>query len=196
MEKRDKLQVKDFITVGIFTTIYFIVFMVIQMFMGGIPIVFLLMPLPTALIGGIIYMLYLAKVPKRGAILLMSTILALLLGMMLGVWTGFVIPIVCGLLAELVTGIGKYRSFKWNLLGYSIFSCWMICGYLPYWLMRDLWFEKTAAYYEGAYVEALKALTPLWVLFAMILAIMVVAFFGTLLGKKILKKHFVKAGIV
>ncbi|WDV46494.1 MptD family putative ECF transporter S component [Clostridiaceae bacterium M8S5] len=196
MQKKDKIHIKDLITIGIFTAIYFIVFMLVQMVMGGIPIVFLMMPLPTALIGGIIYMLYIAKVPKHGAILIMSTLLAILIGSMLGVWTGFVVPIICGILAEMITGIGKFKSSRWNIVGYSVFSCWMTCGYIPYWIMREAWLAKSGQYYDSTYVDNLRAITQPWVLWALISSIIVVSLLGGLLGKKMLRKHFAKAGIV
>lgn len=68
-KKSQKLQTRDFISVGIFSLIYSAVAFII----GGIaqmtPITFPFMPMIVALFTGTVFMLYIAKIPKRGAML-------------------------------------------------------------------------------------------------------------------------------
>lgn len=65
-KKSQKLQTRDFISVGIFSLIYSAVAFII----GGIaqmtPITFPFMPMIVALFTGTVFMLYIAKIPKRG----------------------------------------------------------------------------------------------------------------------------------
>ena len=69
MRKTDskKLETRDFISVGIFSLIYAVVAFVI----GGVaqmtPVTFPFMPMIVALFTGTVFMLYVAKIPKKGA---------------------------------------------------------------------------------------------------------------------------------
>ena len=63
-----KLETRDFISVGIFSLIYSVVAFVI----GGVaqmtPVTFPFMPMIVALFTGTVFMLYVAKIPKKGAL--------------------------------------------------------------------------------------------------------------------------------
>lgn len=67
---------------------------------------------------------------------------------------------------------------------------------LPMWIMRDTFF---ANYRENggtdAYIDAVMALTPDYMVLVIIVLAIVGGSLGTMLGKIVLKKHFEKAGI-
>lgn len=75
----NKLQTRDFISVGIFSLIYAAVAFII----GGVaqmtPLTFPFMPMVVALFTGTVFMLYAAKIPKRGAITILGVIAGILL---------------------------------------------------------------------------------------------------------------------
>lgn len=81
MRKTDakKLETRDFISVGIFSLIYAVVAFVI----GGVaqmtPVTFPFMPMIVALFTGTVFMLYVAKIPKKGALSILGVIAAILL---------------------------------------------------------------------------------------------------------------------
>lgn len=65
--QKNGLMVKDFVTIGIFSAL-----LLVTMLIGGLPfapnpVVTFYMPLGSALLGGSIFLLLVAKVPKRGA---------------------------------------------------------------------------------------------------------------------------------
>ena len=62
-----KLQTRDFISVGIFSLIYSVVAFVVGGVVQMTPITFPFMPPVVALFTGTIFMLYVAKIPKRWA---------------------------------------------------------------------------------------------------------------------------------
>ena len=68
-----KLQGKDLINVGIFTAIYFVVFMAVAM-LGFIPIFLPLLIAIAPLIAGIVMMLYYSKIQKFGMVSLTGLI--------------------------------------------------------------------------------------------------------------------------
>lgn len=66
MKQSNKLQTRDFISVGIFSLIYAAVAFVIGGLAQMTPITFPFMPMVVALFTGTVFMLYVAKIPKRG----------------------------------------------------------------------------------------------------------------------------------
>ena len=70
MDKK-KLNAKDFINIGIFTVIYFVMFFITGM-LGYIPIFAVIIPLVLGILGGIPFMLFLTKTGKFGAATIMG----------------------------------------------------------------------------------------------------------------------------
>lgn len=64
---KTKLTTKDLIAAGAFGAIYLVVLPVV-------PVLFLATPLIAGIVLGTVYMLYAAKVPKKGAILILAGI--------------------------------------------------------------------------------------------------------------------------
>lgn len=61
--KTEKLRIKDLVTIGVFTVIYFVV-MFISGMAGMIPILFLANPAIAGITTGIVMMLFMAKIQK------------------------------------------------------------------------------------------------------------------------------------
>ena len=63
-ENRKGLTVKDLVTIGIFTALLFVTMLVGGIFFAPNPVLTFYMPLGSALLGGPVLMLMIAKVPK------------------------------------------------------------------------------------------------------------------------------------
>ncbi|QPR68670.1 MptD family putative ECF transporter S component [Lysinibacillus macroides] len=74
-----KLMMKDLITVGIFSALFFIFMMISSAFFAPNSVLTFLMPAGAALLTGPIYLLMLAKVPKFGPILILGILLAIIM---------------------------------------------------------------------------------------------------------------------
>ena len=109
-----KLTGKDLINIGIFSAIYFVLSF-IGMFLGIIPILWILMPGVIAILAGIPFMLLCAKVQKPGVPLLMGLITGLLY-FITGQFTMVILAtfVIGCVLAEIVRWKTKYGSFKWE----------------------------------------------------------------------------------
>lgn len=189
-----RLQAKDFINIGLFTALYFVLFFATGM-LGYIPILMLLLPALCPLVTGVVFMLYLTRVHKFGMVTITGTLLGLL--MMLAGHTWTILPFAVGfsLLGDLVLKAGKYRSWKSILLGYILFSEWLIGLMFPMFFMRDSFFASTRDGYGDTYADTLRSITPPWVFYVMVILVAVGALLGAYLGKSMLKKHFQRAGI-
>ena len=93
-------------------------------------------PAFTALVGGSVYMILVAKVPRFGAITTIGLVIALFfLGSKHG--AGAFLPgIICGLLADGVAHLGKYKDQTKNFLSFIIFASAQLaqsylCGLRP-----------------------------------------------------------------
>ena len=191
-----KLTVKDLISVGLFSVIYFIGFM-ISGILGYIPVCVVILPLLTGILGGIPFVLLAIKQQKFGAVTLLGLIAGLLSFLMGQTWMSIPFGLVFGLIADFIMKSGDFKSWSKNLLAYSVFSLWTIGTMLPMWIMRDSYF---AAYRNNgatdAYIDAVMKLTPTYMLAVIAVLALVGGFLGACLGKMVLKKHFKKAGIV
>lgn len=118
-----KLETRDFISVGIFSLIYSVVAFVI----GGVaqmtPVTFPFMPMIVALFTGTVFMLYVAKIPKKGALSILGVIAAILLFITGMFWMMSVFFLVFGLIADFICASADFRSFKKNLLAYAGGRC-------------------------------------------------------------------------
>jgi energy-coupling factor transport system substrate-specific component len=188
-----KLQTKDFITVGIFTAIYFVIFFALGM-LGYIPILFVLLPLLLPIICGIPFMLFLTKVKAFGMVTIMGTILGALMLITGHTFVPLIVGFSVGLLSDLIFMLGNYQSKKLSVIGYTVFSFWILGMLLPFFIMKDS-FERMMLDSMG--VEYTNAVFNLFDKVAWTFPIMVIigGLIGAFLGLSMLKKHFKKAGI-
>ncbi len=189
-----KLQVKDYINIGMFTALYCVCYFATGM-TGYIPIFMVLLPLLCPITAGIPYILYLTRVKKFGMITISGFILGLLMFFMGHPWPILITGVVFAFLGDVVMKAGNYMSWKTMLLGYIIFSEWILGALAPLFFMRDSYFNSIREGYGDTYADTLQSLTPSWVFYFMALLVVVGGLIGGYLGKSVLKKHFKRAGI-
>lgn len=194
MEK--KLQAKDLINTGLFTVLYFVLGCCIAIPIGFIPVFLPVLGSLWALITGIPFMLFLTRVKKFGMVTIMGILSGLLMGFTgMGFW-GVPLGAIFGVLGDLILKSGGYKSMKKSIWGYAVFSLWMIGTYIPMYFMADQAYADFKGSFGADYADKVMAMMPMWSLVAVIAGIFVFALGGAFLGKALLKKHFVKAGIV
>lgn len=190
----NKLNAKNLITVGIFTALYFVLFFATGM-IGYIPVMMLFLPLLCPLVTGIPFMLFLTKVKAFGMVTIMGTILGILMFITGHPWPILVLGFLCGLISDFILKSGNYKGWKTSVIGYAVFSEWVMGAVLALFFMRDSYFAQIRAGYGDTYADALLSLTPGWVFYVMIILVGVGAVAGAFLGRAVLKKHFKRAGI-
>lgn len=193
MEK--KFEIKDLITVGVFTALYFVVIFVVAC-LGFIPIFMALMPLIGPIFAGIPLMLYFSKIKHFGMVLITSVIIAILMFITGHPYPIFIFCIGAGFITEFVLKAGKYESIKYCVIGSATFSLWLLGMVIAFFFgFREAYFASLVDGYGHEYVEQMMSYTPTWMFFAMIIMCLVGGTIGGLLGAKILRKHFRKAGM-
>lgn len=198
MKQINKLQTRDFISVGIFSLIYAAVAFVVGGLAQMTPITFPFMPMVVALFTGTVFMLYVAKIPKRGAIIILGIIAGILLLITGMFWMMSAFFIVLGIIADFICASGQFKSFKKNMAAYCLFALSPMGAYVPMAVMPAQFAEfmnkKGDISSFAGVIDAIGA--KWWVIPLMLLGTVLCALTGGYIGKKLLKKHFEKAGIV
>lgn len=192
----NKLQAKDLINLGLFTVLYFVLGCCVAIPIGFVPIFLPILGALWTLITGIPFMLFLTRVKKFGMVTLMAILSGLLMGLTgMGYW-GVPLGLIFGLLGDLILKFGNYKSAKRSLIGYAVFSLWMVGTYIPMYFMVEDSRASLAASFGKEYADKVMAVMPMWSIVLVIACIFICAIIGGMIGKALLKKHFVKAGIV
>ena len=191
-----RINTKDLINVGIFTALYVVIAMAAAM-IGFIPILMVIMPAVSAFFGAIPFMLFLTRVNKFGMVTIMGVLLGIITVLLGRPLPAILFGIGAGLLADLYLKGTNYNSASKGAIGCGIFSLWILGMTLPLFFgWHDAYMEMYRSGYGDAYVDTLSALTPDWMFFVYIVMVLVAGWLGGLVGSKVLKKHFVKAGMV
>lgn len=196
MTQKKGLSIKDIIITGVFGAILLITTSIGGVFFAITPTLTFYFPLGAALLPGPVYLLYLAKMPKRWGISLIGIIvgaLCLITGMHWGMALGSVI---CAILADLVAGVGKYKNKKINLLSYIVYSYGCMGTYLIYFIDPTGWASTMMG--NGTtqdYIDKMNAAANGKVLAIMLIGTAVVALLSGCIGNRLLRKQFEKAGI-
>lgn len=196
--ENNKLKVKDLVNIGIFSALYMAIAMVVMIPVGIAPILWLLWPGIAGLFGGVFFTLLLTKVPKMGA----SLLLALISGILFFAtgectWVIIVPFAIAGLLAEVMRKVFGYKSFKGIALAGGFCAIGFIGSPLPMWLFQESYMKSIEEMGMGAeYVEGLQSMISAGSFIGMLAVAFIGGLLGTLIGHKMLKKHFEKAGII
>ncbi len=191
----NKLQTKDLINLGLFTVLYFVLGCCVAIPIGFVPIFLPILGALWTLITGIPFMLFLTRVKKFGLITLMGILSGLLMGLTgMGYW-GVPLGLVFGFLGDMILKSGNYKSARKGLIGYAVFSLWMVGTYVPMYFMVEASWKSFADSFGDEYADKVMAVMPTWSIVLVIAGIFVCALIGGVIGQKLLKKHFEKAGI-
>lgn len=183
------------VSAGVWIALYFVVFVIFGSVCMPIPPLYLVMPALIALFAAPVFCMLVAKAPVHGPVFVAAVLPCAFLMLQGNIWVVGLTGLVAGVLAEACLAAGRFKSRKWNLAAYVLFTQNLFGGFLPIWIMRDLYFEKTAAMGEE-FCTALAAITPMWVLFAQVALVAVCAVVGFFASRALFKKHFEKAGVV
>ena len=150
--KEKKLKIKDLVTIGVFAVIYVVIIFALGM-IGFLPVLYLVYPALLGIVSGTVIMLFMAKVQKPWAVLILG------------------------------------------MLTFAIFNTW-ICGSL----MQMLWarekYIEIAMVMGEEYVNALIKLVTYPNMALVYLGAILGGLIGANIGRILLKKHFIKAGII
>ncbi|WP_456089149.1 MptD family putative ECF transporter S component [Oribacterium parvum] len=190
-----KLTTKDLISAGAFGAIYLVLLTVLSsMILPIVPILYLATPLIAGIILGSVYMLYSLKVPRTGSIFILAVLVGLITSM--ATFYPLIAAIVWGVIAELIVAGKRRNSAKALIASYCVFNLTSMGPFFAILIAKDAFLSICTTYYGAEYAATLDSLTPNWIIVVFIALALLGGLLGGLFGKRILSKHFVKAGIV
>ena len=193
---KKNLGVKDFITVGIFTAIMFVVEFACAMLGYIHPVMVAGLSVLIPLVGCIPMMLFYTKIEKFGMITIMSVLIAIIMFVTGMGYLGAPLIILSGVIADLIAKSGGYKSFKKTVLSNGIFSLWICANYFPVVITADSYRKDlTDGGYSAEYCNNLFGAINYKTIAVLLILCFVFGCIGALIGKAVVKKHFEKAGI-
>ncbi len=189
-----RLNGKDLINVGVYTAIMvFVVFVVglLNAFPPAYPVSMVLWPLA----GAIPMMLYYTKIKKFGMLTLTGIITGLFFFLLGYTWVALVVMSVAGLAADVMLKLGGYQRFAAHALSYAVFCLGMISAPLLLWFAGPAYWDGIEQSMGTEYAEALQEFMPPWMLYVALPVLFLSGLAGAFLGRRMLRKHFVRAGI-
>jgi len=195
VKKATKLNTKDMIYAGAFAALYVVAVLIIMTLFGTVPILYIACPLTLGVFCGAIYLLSVLKVRKFGAALVIALLFACIA-------TGFdpiafSVCVVAAVLAEICIALGKYRSRKMYVLSYVFFNFITASNFVRILVAKDAYINNVRSYVGDEFANGMNNLVTPWWSWLMIFGFAIAGgVIGGLLGSRLIKKHFEKAGIV
>ena len=192
-----KLQAKDFITIGIFTALLFVVEFACGMLGFIHPYIVASYVVMIPIVGSIPMMLFYTKIEKFGMLSIMSVLVAIIMFVTGMGYLGAPLIIASGVIADLIAGSGGYKSFRKTVISYGVFCLWICANYFPVVVSADSYRKNLIdGGYSVEYCDSLfRAINSKTIVVLLVLCF-VFGCVGALIGKAVVKKHFEKAGIV
>ncbi|GAA1470966.1 hypothetical protein GCM10009621_01330 [Corynebacterium felinum] len=148
-------------------------------------------------VNSIVIMLYLAKVPCFGALSIAGVVIGAVMTLSGHSWVTLVTGAVYGVLGDAVAQIGRYRRPVLNAAAYSVFQLWAVGIIVPIIINTEKYLREVATTMNNpAYAEAMRELFSPVVLFSWTPINVIVCFLCGLVGMRVLRRHFVPAGVV
>ena len=195
--KSKKLKAKDFITVGIFTAILFVIEFLLGMLGYIHPYIVASYVIIMPLISGIPMMLFYTKVEKFGMITTVSILIAIIMFIGGMGYLGTPLIIISGIVADLIAKTGQYKSFKKIVISFGVFNLWICANYFPVIITADSYRQGLVDEgYSAEYVNNLFAAINVKTIGVLVVLCFIFGCIGAVIGKAVVKKHFEKAGIV
>ena len=182
----NKLKIKDIITVVLLSLINVVIFFASSL-LYATPITIILMPVFFALLEGVVYFIIGTKVKKPGAILIYSIVRAIMGGYL----PYIILFMLSGVIAELLLWKIGYGNGKALTVSYIINQVFAAFGstVIPYAIAAKAMADQAVS--DGRQDNILKASEILrsWWSVALVAGVIVAAFIGAMIGRRIVKKH-------
>lgn len=196
VQNKKGLTVKDLIIMGVFTALLTVCSMLGGVFFAITPILTFYFSIGAALLPGPVFLLLLAKVPKKGALTIIGAIISIL-SLVLGMhWAMCFGGLAGAFLADVIAGTKNYRSKKMNIFAYIVYSFGPTGTYFAYFINPVAWADTMLENGTARdYITAMDQAANWRVLVVMIAGTVLVAWLSGFIGSRLLKKQFEKAGI-
>ena len=192
MNTNKKLKVKDIFTVVLLALINVVIFFASSL-LYATPVTIMLMPVFFSLLEGIVFFMIGTRVRKPGAMMLYAVVRGILGGYLPYVLLYFL----SGIVSELILRKSGYGSVRGLTISYILCQLCAALGstIYPYVIaaksMADM--AVTDGRQENIDAASRMLLSGGWI--ALLAGVVITAFFGAMIGKRVVKKHLEAVGM-
>ena len=193
MEGKRNFQIKDLIITALMVLCSQILYRILSFLFMSPYTMLLTMPI-WAIIGAIAYFLVPAKTKNPWMILLFCILTSII-----GFYPPYIIScIIGGVLAMLIARIKGIENYKGLTIGYILFCVLASFGgmYVPFLFYAEQTLNAYKEMFRAEYLETLTKLVSPTITVIMLIITALCGCIGALISKKLLKKHFEKAGMI
>ena len=182
----NKLKIKDIITVVLLSLINVVIFFASTLLYIS-PITIILMPVFFSLLEGVVYFIIGTKVKKPGAIFIYSIVRAIMGGYL----PYILLFILSGVIAELILWKTSYGNEKALTVSYIINQVFAAFGstIIPYAIAAKAMADQAVSDGRQDNILAASEILQSWWSVALVAGVIVAAFLGATIGKRVVKKH-------
>jgi energy-coupling factor transport system substrate-specific component len=141
-------------------------------------------------------MLFIAKIKKPGMFSIMAVLMGIILFLFGRTWIPLMTCIIFGVIADLILRSGKYKSMKKSIVAAGVFNIWSIGMVFPVWFLGDAYNANLQENMPEGFVGTILSMKEPLIIALVIIGAFLMGAAGAFIGKAVMKKHFVKAGIV
>lgn len=192
-KNHDRLTVRDFLTLALMFILILVVFAVVGTPVAMSVVGYIFMFAVTALFWGTIFMLMYVRVNKKWMPLIIGVALGLL--QIFNLWMLAVILVLGGVISEIIWQKFDRKSFKTMTACFTVqITSWYLGNFVPMIMITNLE-DFLAVRYLELFIPIKEAVEgPLF--FIGLAATILGCLIGAFIGKKLLKKHFERAGVI
>ncbi len=189
---KEKINVRDVITIAISYVILFVIYAVVGVPLSASVFGHLFILSISALIWGTIFMFLYTRINKNGVCLIIGILMAL--SNLINFWAISVVILIGAIVAELLWRKLDKKKFSTMVICFTVqVVSWFAGMVLPLIIMTDVYVNTFVGFEEVYQGMADMIMGPMFLVYLATTAIGCVI--GAFIGKAVLKKHFVKAGI-
>ena len=182
------------VTIG-FSLIYFMITMLAMMSGSFTPITWMFMTALIGLLAGVPYLYITVRQQVFGVAIIMNLVVGLIY-FVAGELSNLVIVTLAAsaVLAEIIRKASGYNSPKGNLFSYILFVFGMSGSPIYIWAFRDYTISKAAEEMSAEYAASMDSMATPFMLVLMIVATIILAFVGGIIGRTVLKNKISNFG--
>lgn len=192
MNTNKKLKVKDIFTVVLLALINVVIFFASSL-LYATPVTIMLMPVFFSLLEGIVFLIIGTRVRKPGAMMLYAVVRGILGGYLPYVLLYFL----SGIVSELILRKSGYGSVKGLTISYILCQLCAALGstIYPYVIAAKSMADMAVTDGRQGNIDAASRmlLSGGWI--ALLAGVVITAFFGAMIGKRVVKKHLEAVGM-
>jgi len=192
---QEKTNGKDLITTGIYTALYIVALFVASV-VNITPLTFMFYPAAAAFLGAVFFLMLAVKVKNNFSVIVWGIIVGLLF-LVLGMGMALPFFVVGAVIAQIMISKTEHNNLTVIMLAYMLVAVCSVGGYAQLFFTTDAYLQEASARgLADDFVNGLSNYATMPFLLVVIAVTAVLAGLGNLLGRAIMKKHLIKAGVV